>query len=76
MHCLWEHTIRDDQDYAVHMDYIHLNRVKHGACGPPTDWPFSSFKRCVVLGFYPLGQALRGADLAKAGERRPHAVVG
>ena len=22
----WEHTIRDDQDYAAHMDYIHFNR--------------------------------------------------
>jgi putative transposase len=27
----WEHTIRDDRDYAVHMDYIHFNPVKHGS---------------------------------------------
>jgi len=26
---LWEHTIRDDRDYAAHMDYIHFNPVKH-----------------------------------------------
>ncbi len=26
----WEHTIRDERDYAAHMDYIHLNPVKHG----------------------------------------------
>lgn len=26
----WEHTIRDDADYAAHMDYIHFNPVKHG----------------------------------------------
>jgi putative transposase len=22
----WEHAIRDDRDYAAHMDYIHFNR--------------------------------------------------
>lgn len=27
----WEHTtIRDDRDYAAHMDYIHFNPLKHG----------------------------------------------
>jgi putative transposase len=26
----WEHTVRDDRDYAAHMDYIHFNPVKHG----------------------------------------------
>ncbi|WP_332461680.1 hypothetical protein [Methylomonas koyamae] len=26
----WEHTILNDADYAVHMDYIHYNPVKHG----------------------------------------------
>jgi putative transposase len=26
----WEHTIRDDRDYAAHLDYIHFNPVKHG----------------------------------------------
>ena len=26
----WEHTIRDDRDYAAHVDYIHFNPVKHG----------------------------------------------
>jgi putative transposase len=25
----WEHTIRDDGDFAAHMDYTHLNPVKH-----------------------------------------------
>jgi putative transposase len=25
----WEHTIRDDADYAAHMDYVHINPVKH-----------------------------------------------
>ena len=26
----WEHTIRDDTNYAAHIDYIHFNPVKHG----------------------------------------------
>ena len=26
----WEHVIRDDADYARHVDYIHFNPVKHG----------------------------------------------
>lgn len=27
---LWEHLIRDGDDYARHIDYIHYNPVKHG----------------------------------------------
>lgn len=26
----WEHTIRDERDYAAHVDYVHINPVKHG----------------------------------------------
>ena len=26
----WEHFIRDEADYARHVDYIHINPVKHG----------------------------------------------
>ena len=26
----WEHTIRDEDDFARHVDYIHFNPVKHG----------------------------------------------
>jgi putative transposase len=25
----WEHAIRDQDDYARHMDYLHFNPVKH-----------------------------------------------
>jgi putative transposase len=25
----WEHTIRDDADYARHVEYIHFNPVRH-----------------------------------------------
>jgi putative transposase len=49
----WEHTIRDDRDYAAHMDHVHRNPVKHGLAQTPADWPFSSFRRCVFRGLYP-----------------------
>jgi putative transposase len=26
----WEHTLRNDDGFARHMDYVHLNLVKHG----------------------------------------------
>ena len=26
----WEHTIGDERDYAAHVDYVHINPVKHG----------------------------------------------
>lgn len=48
----WEHTIRDDADWARHMDYIHYNPVKHGYADSPAAWPYSSFSRCVERGVY------------------------
>jgi putative transposase len=26
----WEHLIRDDADYQRHVDYVHVNPLKHG----------------------------------------------
>ncbi|MEN8132461.1 MAG: transposase [Pseudomonadota bacterium] len=49
----WEHTIRDDRDYEVHMDYVHINPVKHGLVERVGDWPYSTFHRYVELGVYP-----------------------
>ncbi len=43
----WEHTIRDDRDFAAHVDYIHYNPVKHGLAKAPKDWPHSTFQRYV-----------------------------
>jgi putative transposase len=39
----WEHTIRDERDYAHHIDYCHWNPMKHGLVQQLTDWPYSSF---------------------------------
>lgn len=41
----WEHHIRDENDLAAHMDYIHWNPVKHGYVTDPADWPHSSWHR-------------------------------
>ena len=57
----WEHTLRDEHDYARHVDYIHFNPVKHGLVTRVRDWPHSSFHRMVRLGVYPLDW---GGDVA------------
>lgn len=49
----WEHTIREEDDYARHVDYIHRNPVKHGYVDRVSDWPYSSFRRFVHSGVYP-----------------------
>jgi len=49
----WEHQIRDDEDYATHMDYVHYNPVKHALCRYPTEWPYTSFHRLIRAGVYP-----------------------
>jgi putative transposase len=49
----WEHTIRDDRDFAAHVDYIHYNPVKHGLVARVRDWPHSSFHRYVRRGLCP-----------------------
>jgi putative transposase len=49
----WEHTIRDDEDYIAHVDYIHYNPVKHGYVARPIDWPHSSLHQYVEDGVLP-----------------------
>ncbi len=49
----WEHTIRDDRDYAAHMDYLHYNPVKHGYVTRVKNWPYSSFHNLMGLQVYP-----------------------
>ncbi|MBP2290975.1 REP-associated tyrosine transposase [Azospirillum rugosum] len=58
----WEHRIRDERDLAVHIDYIHINPVKHGLVASPGDWPHSSFRRFVRNGTY--GPDWLGSDSA------------
>ncbi len=46
----WEHQIRDEADFARHVDYIHYNPVKHGHVERVAQWPHSSFHRFVRAG--------------------------
>ncbi|MBD2256493.1 transposase [Pseudanabaena sp. FACHB-2040] len=48
----WEHQIRDETDFANHVDYIHYNPVRHGLVISPQSWPYSSFSRYVEAGKY------------------------
>lgn len=46
----WEHLIRDESDYRAHMDYVHINPVRHGLVERVVDWPYSTFHRLVAHG--------------------------
>ncbi|MDH4554775.1 transposase [Pseudomonas sp. BN417] len=59
----WEHRIRDDEDFARHVDYIHHNPRKHGHVERVADWPWSSFHRYVKAGILPLDWAGDGGNM-------------
>ena len=49
----WEHLIKDEADFAAHVDYVHINPVKHGLVKQVADWPYSTFHRLVKASVYP-----------------------
>lgn len=49
----WEHTIKDERDFSNHVDYIHINPVKHGYVNKATDWPYSSIHTYIKSGKLP-----------------------
>jgi putative transposase len=49
----WEHRIRDEKDFEMHVNYIHYNPVKHGYVNNAKDWPYSSFHLFVKRGVLP-----------------------
>ena len=53
----WEHLIRDEHDFAAHVDYIHINPLKHGLVERVRDWPPSGFHRHVPRGLMPIDWA-------------------
>ncbi len=56
----WEHLIRDDGDFARHVDYIHYNPVKHGLVADPFDWRWSSIHAFPKRGI--IGRGWRGGE--------------
>ena len=61
-HRYWEHLVRDPEDYARHVDYIHYNPVKHGLAIAASESPYSSFNRHVAAGIYPANWGQNSMD--------------
>ncbi len=66
----WEHLIRDEADFSRHVDYIHINPVKHGLVPRVVDWPHSSFHRFVRAGILPMDWAGDAGMNLECGEQR------
>lgn len=64
----WEHQIRDDSDLAQHVDYVHINPVKHGYVTRASDWPYSSIHRNIRLGILTPDWACAPDVVATGGE--------
>jgi len=65
----WEDTVRDAEDFARHVDYVHFNPVKHGLATSPGDWPYSSFRHAVARGAYPADWSNQVGLAGEFGER-------
>ncbi|MGJ5178665.1 REP-associated tyrosine transposase [Bradyrhizobium oligotrophicum] len=65
----WEHLIRDEDDYARHVEYCYINPVKHRLVSRVVDWPHSSFHRDVRAGLFPSDWAGDAAVSGAFGER-------
>jgi putative transposase len=61
----WEHLIRDELDYARHVEYCYINPMKHGLVARVCDWPYSSFHRDARSGVFPRDWA---GDISVGGE--------
>jgi putative transposase len=59
----WEHLLRDEEDFAKHVDYIHWNPVKHGCVKRVIDWPHSSFHQYLANGVYAADWCGGGEDI-------------
>ena len=46
----WEHLVLDEGDLQRHLDYIHINPVKHGHAARASDWSHSSLHRYIREG--------------------------
>lgn len=71
----WEHTIRDENDFERHVDYIHFNPIKHGLVHRARDWPHSSFHRYVQQGLLPADWAGSISDAAGRFGERPDSLT-
>ncbi|MCH9031762.1 MAG: transposase [candidate division Zixibacteria bacterium] len=59
----WDHAIRDQKDFNRHVDYIHINPVKHGLVKSPRYYQESSFNRYFESRHYDINW--RGQDTSE-----------
>ena len=64
----WEHVIRNDDDLHKHVDYVHINPVKHGHAARASEWPYSSIHEHIRLGWAPEDWAAPMDDEPMMGE--------
>ena len=64
----WEHLIRDEDDLRRHVDYVHINPVKHGHADRAADWPHSSIHRYIRAGWLTADWACDADDNGMGGE--------
>jgi putative transposase len=65
----WEHQIRDENDLQRHVDYVHINPVKHACAKRAVDWPYSSIHRYIRAGELPADWAASPEPALLSGER-------
>ena len=65
-----EHQIRDDDDFASHVDYIHYNPVKHGWVLQAPDGSYSSLHSYMRKGVGRSIGASAGRSMGELGEYR------
>ncbi len=75
----WEHQIRDENDFARHVDYIHFNPVKHGHVQRAVDLLIRHFTAMCVMGYIRMTGLLRWKvrcwgmiNAARVGTKRAH----
>ena len=67
----WEHQLRCDTDLARHIDYIHINPVRHGYVSAPAEWPYTSIHRYIQRGLLPPDWAASmDLNFPECGERK------
>jgi putative transposase len=65
-----DHILRDEIDRQRHLDYIHINPIRHGYASRPEDWEWSSFRAWKERGVYADGWAWHLDDAMNAIARR------
>jgi len=65
----WEHLIADENDLLRHVDYVHINPVKHRYVARASEWPYSSIHSYIRRGWLSQDWAAGACDDFLAGER-------